>query len=124
MQFHKEEVWTDTEKQRRFDAESGMTVVANMSKDIRLIQWAQSNKLFFRIDRATTWGNPFEIPKDGNRDEVCDSYEVYYGLKKSFHKKIKNLRGKVLGCHCYPEKCHGDLLAFLANDLPSQLSMF
>jgi hypothetical protein len=105
--------WNETEKQRRFDVESGVTVVANMSKDANLINWAKTEGLFVQIDRATAWGNPFEIPGDGDRDAVCDSYEVYYGLKKSLHKKIKTLKGKVLGCHCYPERCHGDFLSSL-----------
>lgn len=26
------------------------------------------------------------------------------------------LNGKVLVCHCYPQRCHGDCLASAAND--------
>jgi hypothetical protein len=29
--------------------------------------------------------------------------------------RLPELRGKVLGCWCHPEQCHGDTLAELAN---------
>lgn len=107
--------WAESEKQRRFDVESGITVVANLQKDINIINWAKTEGLFVAVDRSSPWGNPFEIPGDGDRDEVCESYAVYFDLKKSLHGKLKTLRGKVLGCHCYPERCHGDLLAKMVN---------
>jgi hypothetical protein len=107
--------WHESEKSRRFDAESGISVVANFQKDANLINWAKTEGLFVAIDRSTAWGNPFEIPGDGDRKTVCESYEVYFHLKKSLHKKLNTLKGKVLGCHCYPEKCHGDYLSRNAN---------
>lgn len=108
--------WGKTEKTRRFDAEAGITVIANLQKDANLINWAKTEGLYVAIDRSSPWGNPFEIPGDGNRDDVCESYAVYFELKKSLHKKLPLLRGKVLGCHCYPERCHGDFLAKKATN--------
>lgn len=107
--------WHETEKARRFDVEAGVTVVANLQKDVNLINWAKSEGLFVAIDRSSPWGNPFEIPGDGDRDTVCESYVVYYDLKLSLHKRARSLKGKVLGCHCYPERCHGDFLAGQVN---------
>jgi len=108
--------WTESEKQRRAKAEKGETVTCNIYKDIALVDWAKEEGLFVRIDRATDWGNPFEIPGDGTRQEVCESYKIYFSLKKSLHGKISNLNGKVLGCHCYPEQCHGDYLKEVAEN--------
>ncbi len=107
--------WSDSEKSRRFDVESGIAVVANIAKDLNLINWAKLEGLFAAVDRSTQWGNPFEMPGDGDRETVCESYKVYFGLKKSLHQRLKVLEGKVLGCHCYPEMCHGDYLAEIAN---------
>ena len=107
--------WAESEKERRFDVEAGKTVVSNMKTDVNLINWAKTEGLFIQIDRGSPFGNPFEIPGDGDRKTVCESYETYFGLKKSLHRKIKSLQGKVLGCWCYPEQCHGDYLAELAN---------
>lgn len=67
------------------------------------------------IGRGSKWGNPFIIGIDGNRNEVCDKYETYLASRKDLLKCIPELKGKVLGCYCAPNRCHGDLLAFLAN---------
>jgi len=30
----------------------------------------------------------------------------------------RELRGKILGCHCKPKACHGDILAEIADSEP------
>ena len=104
--------WTQSELDRRALVEAGETVVANMHQDSdrALLTWARSTDRFVRIDRNTDWGNPFEIPSDGDRDTVCDSYELFFARKFSLHGRLKELRGKVLGCWCYPSRCHGQYL--------------
>jgi hypothetical protein len=104
--------WTVSELDRRGVVEAGGTVVANMHQDSdrALLTWARSTDRFLRIDRNTDWGNPFEIPGDGDRDTVCDSYELFFSRKFSLHNRLDELRGKVLGCWCYPNRCHGDYL--------------
>lgn len=104
--------WSDDEMKRRKIVEAGGTVVANMhsGKDEYLLRWARSSDRFVRIDRQSDWGNPFEIPSDGDRDAVCDSYEIFFPRKFSLHNRIDELRGKVLGCWCYPLRCHGNYL--------------
>jgi hypothetical protein len=94
----------------------GETVTINMNKHLHILNWANSKGLYERVDRFTEWGNPFELGKDGNRDEVCDAYELhYFPYKKSLHHKIDNLKGKVLGCHRHPQRCHGHFLSNQAN---------
>jgi len=104
--------WSDDEMKRRKIVEDGGTVVANMhsGKDEYLLRWARSTDRFVRIDRQSDWGNPFEIPGDGDRDAVCESYEIFFPRKFSLHNRLDELRGKVLGCWCYPMRCHGDYL--------------
>lgn len=66
------------------------------------------------IGRPSKWGNPYEIGKDGNRDEVLFKYRKYISSRiKEF--PIEELRGKVLGCWCAPLPCHGNILVELAN---------
>jgi hypothetical protein len=67
------------------------------------------------IHRPTKWGNPFVIGKDGDRDEVCDKYEVYAD-KKFSRIDYEELRGKDLICFCAPKRCHGDFLIKKANE--------
>lgn len=109
--------WTDNELDRRAVVESGGTVVANLHQDTdrALLAWARSCDRFVRIDRTSEWGNPFELGPDGDRDTVCDSFELYFGRKYSLHDRVMGLKGKVLGCWCYPERCHGDHLIALID---------
>lgn len=109
--------WTEDELDRRSIVEAGGTVVANLHRetDRALLAWARSSDRFERIDRNSDWGNPFELGPDGDRDTVCDSFEIYFGRKFSLHDRVLGLQGKVLGCWCYPQRCHGDHLIALLN---------
>lgn len=110
------EPWLDDEKERKAQAEKGKTVVANTARDKNLIQWAEKRGLAVRVDRSSEFGNPFILDDDGTRDEVCDAYATHYlPNKPSIKSKIKTLQGKVLICHCYPQRCHGDALAKKCN---------
>ena len=113
----KEKKWTQDELERQLTVKAGGTVVANMrdGKDEALISWAKENGYFQRIDRNSQWGNPYELGKDGNRETVCDSHIYYFKKKLSLHQQLMNIKGKVLGCWCYPERCHGDYLKKLAD---------
>jgi hypothetical protein len=112
-QVRPEYEWSASELERKAIVEVGGTAVANMhqNSDRALLHWAKSTNRFTRIDRSSDWGNPFEMPDDGDRDTVCDSYEIFFLRKFSLHNRIDELRGKVLGCWCYPQRCHGDYLA-------------
>jgi ParB-like chromosome segregation protein Spo0J len=112
--------WRQDERDRQAQVESGLTVVANASSDKNLIAWAERERLAVRIDRSTRYGNPFVLNEDGDRDDVCDSYERHYLVRKpSITERIDagELTGKVLVCHCYPQRCHGDCLAAEANSV-------
>jgi len=95
--------------------QEGKTVVLNMNTNFHAMKWAKDNERFQQIDRWSDWGNPFLIGGDGNRDTVCESFKVYFNLKLELKEKVKQLKGKALGCHCYPLRCHGDHLKQLAD---------
>ncbi len=72
------------------------------------------------IGRPTKWGNPFLIGRDGTREEVIEKHNLWLlghiaapdGSKApTFREALKELKGKVLGCWCKPEDCHGDTYA-------------
>ena len=113
----KQKEWKQDELERRSIVEDGGTVVANMRNggDEALISWAKENGHFQRIDRNSAWGNPYELGKDGDRDTVCESYMYYFKKKLSLHQQLMDIKGKVLGCWCYPERCHGNYLIDLAD---------
>ena len=70
-----------------------------------------------RIDRATKWGNPFIIGRDGTRADVIVKYEQWLRQQPELMAALTELRGKTLGCWCAPQPCHGDVLARLADKL-------
>jgi hypothetical protein len=110
--------WRKDERDRQAKVNAGETVVANAQSDKNLICWAEREGYAIRIDRSTRYGNPFVMGEDGTRDAVCDAFELHYlPHKPSINSRIKagELCGRVLICHCYPERCHGDCLASLAN---------
>lgn len=69
-----------------------------------------------RIDRKTKWGNPFIIGKDGTRDEVIKQFECWVVEQEHLMSSLGELKGKRLGCWCKPGRCHGDVLARLADE--------
>lgn len=112
--------WRQDERDRQGQVQDGLTVVANAAADKNLICWAEREGLAVRIDRSTRYGNPFVLNEDGDRDDVCDAYERHYlPHKPSITDRIEagELTGKVLICHCYPQRCHGDCLADQANSV-------
>lgn len=76
------------------------------------------------IGRPSKWGNPFSHHSFGTlakfvvdtREDAVAEFEKYIKGKPSLLRAIKReLRGKVLGCWCRPNACHGDILARIAD---------
>jgi uracil-DNA glycosylase len=70
-----------------------------------------------RIDRQSEWGNPFVIGKDGTRSEVIDKYADWLPMQLKLVGKLQSLAGKRLGCYCYPQPCHGDVIVKLFSEV-------
>jgi hypothetical protein len=98
-------------QQRLNDLAQGKTVVLNINKDLHLLKYAMDNGLYVRCDGVSEWANPFVANLDGSYEEVCNLYaEKYLPYKKELLSRIHELKGKALGAHCYPEKCHCEVL--------------
>ncbi len=59
--------------------------------------------------KQSIWHNPYSV-KEYGREKAIEKYEEYIRGNKILMKKIKELKGKVLGCWCAPNACHGDVL--------------
>jgi hypothetical protein len=77
------------------------------------------------IGRPSPWGNPFTHRSSGTqaefvvgtRDDAVQAYEIWLLAQPELVAKAKReLRGKTLGCWCSPKRCHGDVLARVANE--------
>ncbi|KAF3980730.1 MAG: DUF4326 domain-containing protein [Methylococcales symbiont of Iophon sp. n. MRB-2018] len=102
-------------KSRVIDA--GITKVANKDK---------GDKYDVYIGRGSDWGNPYAVgfgaspgEEQNDRDEAIRKYK--YDFERNFLQNSKEdalkLKGKILGCHCKPLACHGDVLAEYLNSL-------
>jgi hypothetical protein len=68
------------------------------------------------IARPSKWGNPFQIGRDGNREQVIRMYEIHVRRRPGLIAALPELVGKRLGCYCKPEACHGDVLIRLLKE--------
>jgi hypothetical protein len=68
------------------------------------------------IGRPSKWGNPFKIGEDYTRQEAIDKHAEWIMHQAELLRQIGELKGKILGCYCKPEICHGDILLKLANE--------
>lgn len=73
------------------------------------------------IGRPSKWGNPFEVGKDGTREEVIEKYREWIMNNDDLLLDIMELDGKVLGCWCKPMSCHGDVFLEILEELKSGL---
>ena len=68
------------------------------------------------IGRPSKWGNPFKSGRDGTLEEVLEKYEQHIMNRPDLLAALHELKGRTLGCWCKPKRCHGDILARLAEE--------
>jgi len=71
--------------------------------------------------RDSLWTNPYKVGRDGTRADVLEKYEALMRAKLAANEELREelmqLEGKVLGCWCAPEPCHGHVLLRLLEEL-------
>jgi uncharacterized protein YebE (UPF0316 family) len=78
--------------------------------DMKVVN-AKEEEFDVYIGRGTKWGNKFVEGVDGTREEVIQLYKEWFLKNPALQvDAIKELQNKVLGCHCKPKPCHGDIL--------------
>ena len=68
---------------------------------------------------ASKWANNFKVDEYG-REECIRKYKEHLLKNDKLMAEIGELKGKVLGCWCKPESCHGDVLAALADSMKEE----
>ena len=69
------------------------------------------------IGRPSKWGNPIKLKRGDKREVILQKYRKWLLQQKDLLAQVNELQGKILGCWCKPELCHGDVLAELADSL-------
>ncbi len=74
--------------------------------------------------RGSIIGNPFEIPRDGDRDEVIRKYRRWFNFAirdAIFKKYVESLKDKTVGCYCKQPNlevaCHLDIIKEYLDNL-------
>lgn len=68
--------------------------------------------------QSSKFANPYKIGKDGSREEVIIKYKNYITEKlknENMLSELLDMKGKNLGCWCYPAMCHGNILLELID---------
>ncbi len=111
------------ELERKRTVEAGGSVIVNVRKtkgrraDEDLIRWAEESGRFVYIGDAvrhthyqrSPWFNPAKGRKT-NHDRAVNEDRSYILKRPDLLARLSELRGKVLGCWCYPKACHGNIL--------------
>ena len=65
---------------------------------------------------ASDFANPYVIGQHGDRQTVIDRYVTWLYRQPALMQRARHeLVGRVLGCWCAPEPCHGDVLARICD---------
>jgi hypothetical protein len=68
--------------------------------------------------RARGWGNPYRVSVTQTRADAVGRFWDLIEQNDELRTRIRReLRGKLLGCWCAPQLCHGHVLAWIANDM-------
>ena len=99
-----------------------------MIRVVNLKNYVERNgEILFKIDRTSPVGNPFYMKSEKERDEVCDKYFSYFNKKIKEEGSFRNYmiliyktslkKDIALGCHCFPKRCHGDVIKSFLESL-------
>lgn len=87
----------------------------------RVINMAAGLKFDIYIGRrtprrpASKWANPYHIGSDGSREVVIRKFRAHLLANQDLRAALPELEHSVLGCYCYPQPCHGDVLVEFFN---------
>ena len=71
----------------------------------------------WNLDRSQ-WANPYKVNRLTSRSSAIRAYERYIQHTEKLAKSVGDLKGKILGCWCTPQQCHGEVLHRLAGNSP------
>jgi len=94
-----------------------------MKAEPEAVSRAVAEGCYVRIDRGSKWGNPYAHRYGtlakwvvSSREEAISRYEDYVRSRPDLIAALPELDEKILGCHCVPLPCHGEVLARLVEE--------
>jgi hypothetical protein len=87
---------------------SGINSFEEWSKDQNNIYIGRNMDFYVKGTNKSKWANPYTLKK--YKLEECLSLYEDYIRNSNLYNELEELAGKILGCWCKPEPCHGDIL--------------
>ncbi|KAK3094445.1 hypothetical protein FSP39_001843 [Pinctada imbricata] len=95
---------------------------ALLSNGITLEQWtSDENNIYMGSIAGNKWSNPYTChPRMGAKEfqKCMRLYEQH--IRDNLWNNLHELKGKTLGCWCYPYPCHADILKRLYEEMMSK----
>ena len=90
---------------------------------VDLQKWLKDPKNIYigrqtRFVAESKWKNPHIMDDPSSRDKVIKQFEEYFMENSALRDSVGELKGKVLGCWCSPQRCHGEFLHRMAGNKP------
>lgn len=86
-----------------------------LNKSSNHIYIGRDMSFYVKGAKKSKWFNPFNVKKYG-REKCLELYRDYILCTDELLNSLDELKGKTLGCWCYPEKCHGNILIELIHE--------
>ena len=91
-------------------------------KSVDIKEWLKDDRNVYigrSADGKGEWGNKYKLKDyEYNRTKVLALYEEDLLSNKELLRRVPSLKGKILGCWCSPEQCHGEVLHRQAGNIP------
>lgn len=100
-------------------SEQGKTTVVNVRTAEYDVYIGRANRRYGLA--ASPYANPFRIGRSSSRDDVIYQYREWAHESEDpeavyIRAHVHELRGKRLGCWCFPSACHGTVLVEMADN--------
>lgn len=96
--------------------QQGFTDFEDWAKDPSHLYIGRNMNFYVKGTFESKWKNPFTVKKHGI-DKCLILYEQL--IRETLYDDLEELDGKVLGCWCKPNRCHGDILIRLLDEKKS-----
>lgn len=84
-------------------------------KDPKHVYIGRNMSFYVKGANQSKWANPFSVKKYG-REKCLQLYREHIINHPKLISELNELEGKILGCWCTPEGCHGDVLVDLIKE--------
>ena len=113
--FSKDEILTSVVNIKKENLKKlGYTDLQHWLEDPEHVYIGRDMTHYVKAATGSKWQNPFTISKY-TREDCVKKYKEHVLNNKELKDSLHELKGKVLGCWCKPQSCHGDILIELIN---------